>query len=259
MWWCPKRAALVEYKHSPNEKSLQALRAARGKVQQTARCANKNWQQLSNDIKTAAGTGNIKRMYEGIKCALGQTQTKMPPPLQSASGEVTTDKGEQMERWVEHFYSDLYSKENVSIVPSACNGGAWCRSRTGWALQGYRQLNLWQGILPDLIKCCKIPFFCTFLTSSANVGEREPYHKTWERPILSPCTIKNKGDKSDCNNYWGISILGIISKILSVVLCSCACRSCRRVHLPRVLLQLLCRMLNSGHDLLHKNASTEGV
>ncbi|XP_072171826.1 craniofacial development protein 2-like [Diadema setosum] len=32
-----KRAALVEYKRSPNEKSLQALRAARGKVQQTAK------------------------------------------------------------------------------------------------------------------------------------------------------------------------------------------------------------------------------
>ena len=76
-----KRAALVEYKRSPNEKSLQALRAARGKVQQTARrCANEFWQQLSNDIQTAAATGNIKRMYEGIKCALGPTQTKTAPP-----------------------------------------------------------------------------------------------------------------------------------------------------------------------------------
>ena len=63
-----KRATLVEYKRSPNVKSLQALRAARAKVQQTARkCANEFWQQLSNDIQIAAATGNIKRMYEGIK------------------------------------------------------------------------------------------------------------------------------------------------------------------------------------------------
>lgn len=33
-----KRAALVKYKHSPSEKSLQALRATRSKVQQTTRC-----------------------------------------------------------------------------------------------------------------------------------------------------------------------------------------------------------------------------
>ncbi|XP_076037555.1 uncharacterized protein LOC143023002 [Oratosquilla oratoria] len=47
-----KRAALAEYKRSPNEKTLQALRAVRSKVQQTARrCANEYWQQLSDSIQ----------------------------------------------------------------------------------------------------------------------------------------------------------------------------------------------------------------
>ncbi|KAL8572859.1 hypothetical protein ACOMHN_011108 [Nucella lapillus] len=54
-----KRAALAEYKHSSSEKSLQALRAARSKVQQTARRCAKYWQQLSDNIQTAAVTGNI--------------------------------------------------------------------------------------------------------------------------------------------------------------------------------------------------------
>ncbi|XP_071508357.1 uncharacterized protein [Diadema antillarum] len=118
-----KLAALVENKRSPNEKSLQALRVTRGKVQQTARrCANEYWQQLSNDIQTAAATGNIKRMYEGIKCALGPAQTKTAP-LKSASGEVITDKENRWRDWLST-KSELYSKENVvvysvldSIVP----------------------------------------------------------------------------------------------------------------------------------------------
>ena len=39
-----KRAALTEYKRSPSEKTLKTLRAARSKVQQTARkCANQYW------------------------------------------------------------------------------------------------------------------------------------------------------------------------------------------------------------------------
>ena len=66
-----KCAALAEYKRSPNEKTLQALRAARSKVQQTARCcANEYWQQLSESIQYAAVLGNIRGMYEGIKTAL---------------------------------------------------------------------------------------------------------------------------------------------------------------------------------------------
>ena len=43
-----KRIALMEYKRSPSERNLQIIRAARSKVQQTARlCANEYWTQLS--------------------------------------------------------------------------------------------------------------------------------------------------------------------------------------------------------------------
>ncbi|XP_068714290.1 uncharacterized protein [Montipora foliosa] len=112
-----KRAALTEYKRSPSEKTLKTLSAARSKVQQTARkCANEYWQELSRNIQTAAETGNIRGMYDGITKALGPTQSKTAP-LKSISGEVITDKGKQMERWVEH-YSELYSREN-SVVDSA--------------------------------------------------------------------------------------------------------------------------------------------
>ncbi|KAL8582795.1 hypothetical protein ACOMHN_061118 [Nucella lapillus] len=80
-----KRAALAKYKRSPSEKSLQALRAARSKVQQIARrCPNEYWQQLRDDIQTTAVTGNIRGMYEetplmcnydgtdNLKCLLGK-------------------------------------------------------------------------------------------------------------------------------------------------------------------------------------------
>lgn len=50
-------------------------------------------------------------MYEGIEKALGPTQSK-PVPLKSAIGETIKDKGNQMERWMEH-YAQLYSKEST--------------------------------------------------------------------------------------------------------------------------------------------------
>ena len=104
-----KRAALAEYKRSPSERNLQILRAARSKVQQTA--ANEYWTELSEAIQTATITGNIRGMYAGIKTAMGPVQNKSAP-LKSSTGEVITDKGQQMERWVEH-YSDFYSRQNV--------------------------------------------------------------------------------------------------------------------------------------------------
>ena len=49
-----KRTALMEYKGSLSERTLQIIRAARSKVQQAARrCANEYWTQLIHDIQTA--------------------------------------------------------------------------------------------------------------------------------------------------------------------------------------------------------------
>ena len=112
-----KRAALGKYKRTPSERNLQILRIARSKAQQTAgRCSNEYWTELSEHIQSAAITGNIRGMYDGIKKALGPTLNKTAP-LRSSTGEIITDKGHQLERWVEH-YSDIYSRENI-VSPSA--------------------------------------------------------------------------------------------------------------------------------------------
>jgi hypothetical protein len=93
-----KVAALLNYKRNPCEKTLAAYSEAR------------NLKHRS-DIKTSAICGNTRAMYEGMKKAFGTSVTKTVP-LKSTSGELIKDRGEQMERWVEH-YVDLYSKENV--------------------------------------------------------------------------------------------------------------------------------------------------
>ena len=58
---------------------LQILRSARGKAQCTATlCPNDNWMELSQTIQKTAASGNIRRMYNGIKTALGPTQAEQP-------------------------------------------------------------------------------------------------------------------------------------------------------------------------------------
>ena len=112
-----KGAALAEYKRTSSERNLQILRIAGSKAQQIA---NEYWTELSESIQPAGISGNIRGMYYGIKKALGPTRNKTAP-LRSSTGEFITDKGQQLERWVEH-YSDLYSTEHVvpALVAVEC-------------------------------------------------------------------------------------------------------------------------------------------
>jgi hypothetical protein len=43
--------------------------------------------------------------------------------------------------------------------------------------------------------------------------EQEKMSQQWKESIIIP--IYKKGDKTDCNNYWGISLLSTAYRILS--------------------------------------------
>uniref|UniRef100_A0A2C9KHL5 Reverse transcriptase domain-containing protein n=1 Tax=Biomphalaria glabrata TaxID=6526 RepID=A0A2C9KHL5_BIOGL len=170
-------------------------------------------------------------MYEGIKKAIGPAQNK-PAPLKSTTGETITDMSEQMHRWVEH-YSELYATTS-SVSDSALN--------TINQLPTMNELdevsNLLDiikaidsmaagkvpgcdGIPPDLLKQCK-----TTLS--------QPLHellcKYWQEGAVPQdlrdtkiiTLYKNKDDRSDCNNYRGISLLSIVGIVFA------------RVRLPRL-------------------------
>ena len=73
-----KRKALLAQKAKPSPHTLEALRVARKKAQQTAwHCANTYWLDLCSSIQTAVETGNARGMYEGIKKTTGPTPTKI--------------------------------------------------------------------------------------------------------------------------------------------------------------------------------------
>ena len=223
-----KSTTLMEYKRSPSERNLHILRAARSKVQQAARrCANEYWTQLSPDIQTAAITGNIRGMYDGIKKALGPTQSKTAP-LKCSSGEIITDKGQQMERWVEH-YSDLYSRENT-VSPAALDvieclptmdelDSEPSVEELSKAIDSLASVKAPDndGIPPELIKHCKTTLLLPL---------HEVLCQCWQEGAVPQdmrdskiiTLYKNKGERNDCNNYRGISLLSIVGKVFARVI-----------------------------------------
>ena len=223
-----KRAALTKFNQKPNERNLQMLRAARKKAQRIARqCANEYWVELSLAIQAAAAQGNIRGMYEGIKTALGPTQSKTAP-LKTTTGEAITNQAQQMNRWVEH-YSELYSKERtvtqsaldnieclptmeeLDVEPTVEELSKAIDSLASGKAPGN------DSIPPDLIKKCKTTLLYPLhelLSQCWKEGEVPQDMRNAKIVTL----YKNKGERSDCNNYRGISLLSIVGKVYARVL-----------------------------------------
>ena len=222
-----KRKALLAYKQNPCPSTRDALRAARNKAQQIARrCANDYWLNLCRKIQSAADTGNARGMYNGIKIATGPTATKTAP-LKSKIGEPITDQGKQLERWVEH-YLELYATQNVvtaaalEALPSLtvmeeldippteeelrkAIDGLTCGKAPGK-----------DGIPPEVLKSGKLALLRHLHELLCLCWEKG--HVPQDMRDANIITLyKNKGDRSDCNNYRGISLLSVVGKVFARV------------------------------------------
>ena len=223
-----KRAALLERHRNPSKKAKAALKAAQGNAQRIARkCANDFWQNLCNSIQTSADLGNSRGMYEGMKRALGPGATKTAP-LKSKNGEIISEPNKQMERWAEH-YSELYSKETVvtdaaieSTTPMPIMDELDAPPTIEELSKAIESLSTDKapgndGIPPEIIKAGK--------DSSLIQRLHELLLDCWEegsvpqdmRDAKIVTLYKNKGDRSDCNNFRGISLLSITGKVFARV------------------------------------------
>ncbi|XP_048583704.1 uncharacterized protein LOC125563054 [Nematostella vectensis] len=222
-----KRLALQNFKLNPTSQSLEALREARRHAKEECKkCANNYWSNLCARIQSAADTGNVKGMFDGIKRAIGPTQIKLAP-LKSSSGEIITEKSKLLECWVEH-YSDLYGTASF-ISPSAINHierlptlseldemPTKVELREAIKVISSGKAPGQDGIPAEIFKCGGDKLLDSLFKLLC---------KCWELGSVPQdfrdCSItnlyKNKGDRSDRNNYRGISLLCIAGKLFARV------------------------------------------
>ena len=164
-------------------------------------------------------------MYDGIKKALGPSLNNTAP-LGSSTGEIITDRGHQLERWLEH-YSDLYFIENI-MSPLALDAVECLLTmeeldtdptleELSKAIDSLASGKASDGIPPGLIKHCK-----TALLHSLHVllcqcwQEGSVPQEMRDAKIIT--LFKNKGERSECNNYRGISLLSVSGKVFAKVI-----------------------------------------
>ena len=68
------------------------------------------------------------------------------------------------------------------------------------------------------------------MNSSSTAGNRASYCKIFETVLITLC--KNKGERSDCSNYWGIILLSFAGKVLARILLNRLVSSIVEEHLP---------------------------
>ena len=191
------------------------------------RCRKRIWTELSENIQSAAITGNIRGKYDSIKKAQGPTLNKTAP-LRSSTGDVMSDRGHQLEIWVEH-YSDIYSRENI-VSPSALDA-VECLPTMG-ELDTEQTLDelsraidsLASGKAPgsDGIPTDLIQHYKTTLLHSLHVLLCQCWQEGAAPQDMRDAKIitlfKNKEERSDCNNYRGISLLSVTGKVFAKVI-----------------------------------------
>lgn len=236
-----KRTALLNHKQDPCPKTLAALRKARSDVQRIARqCANDYWQNLCQDIQLSADCGNIHAMFEGLKKAFGPSKIKTAP-LKSTTGEIITDCSKQMERWAEHF-QELYSRETIVTDTAVENTSPLpvmqeldvppTIEELSKAIESLasRKAPGKDGIPPEIIKVGKQGSLLVHLHGLLLQCWEEGTVPQDMRDANIITLYKNKGDRSDCNNYRGISLLSIVGKTFARVILNRLQRLADRVY-----------------------------
>ena len=222
-----KRQAFLKYKRNPSETNKCHLRTQQIAARRTAReCANRYWLELGETIQGDADRGNLKGMYDGIRKACGPVERKTAP-IKAKDGTLLTDKQDQMRRWKEH-YTDLYSIEsrlsnnalvNMPQIPTVYtldDPPSIEEVLTAIDSLSSGKASGQDGISPELVKSCKHALLSPIHKLIVRCWEEGGMPQDFKDAKIVTL-YKNKGDRSDCNNHRGISLLSVVGKLYARV------------------------------------------
>jgi len=166
-------------------------------------------------------------MFEGNKKAIGPTPTKCAP-LKSSNGEVIQDKATQLERWVEH-YSQLHDHENLVSataldqierlpnMPELDNAPTLEELLGAIKVISSGKAPGSDGIPAEVLKCGGDQLHNVLHQLLCKCWEEGAVPQEMRDSIITTL-FKNKGDRSDCSNYRGISLLCVAGKLFARVI-----------------------------------------
>jgi len=176
------------------------------------------------ELETNSKIQNVRDLYSGINDFKKGYQPRCNI-VQDEKGDLVADSHNIVDRWRNYFsqlfnvhgvkdvvQAEIHTEEPLVPEPSASDFELTIDKVKSHKSPGINQ------ILAELIKAGGITSCLEIHELITSSWKKEELPEEWKELIIVP--IHEKGDKTDCNNYRGISLLPTSYKILSNILLS---------------------------------------
>ncbi len=225
-----KNKAYSAWQNDPTSASKkEKFKQLQGMVQKELReMQDQWWQAKAAEVQGYADTQNAKLFFSALKTVYGPSRSGSSPLLSSDGKTLIKDQGGLQNRWREHFCNllnrpSLVNQEALSQVPQQPIQTALDQPPSmDEIIKAIHKTNSGRasgkdGIPAEIYKAAGTRALETFHDILCDIWESESMPDEF-RDALIVSLYKNKGSRSDCGNYRGISLLSIAGKIFARVL-----------------------------------------
>ncbi|KAL6488465.1 hypothetical protein MHYP_G00022060 [Metynnis hypsauchen] len=199
------------------------------------------WVHKADEVQLYADTKNSKMFFSAIKAIYGPSRPSTTPLL-SANGTLLKERSAINERWREHFSTLLnrpstVDADTLELIPQRPVIDSLDLPPTLEEVEKAIQQSSsgkapgMDGIPAEIYKAAGEGTLKTFHSIINCIWENEDVPQEF-RDATIVSLYKNKGSKSDCGNYRGISLLSIAGKILARVILNRLILSVSEENLP---------------------------
>ena len=225
-----KQAAYIDWQNDPNSsaKKMRFKHLQANTQRKLREMQDKWWEAKADELQGYAECNNSKKFFDTLKTVYGPSKGVVAP-LQSADGTTLfKDKEGITARWAEHFSTLLNRpssveeqaldripqrpvQENLDIPPTLEEVFKAVKQTSAGKSAGK------DNIPAELFKEASTKAMEEFHNIICSIWAEESMPDDF-RDATIVALYKNKGSKSDCGNYRGISLLSIAGKILARIL-----------------------------------------
>ena len=212
-------AQQARLRNSPDYRQLRraATRSARND-------RNRYWKQMADNMESAANNGDFGKLFRLIRSGAGKNHGTTAT-LKDASGHFIPTLDGKLSRWVEHFSRILNNRrpqQPLNCVTPTELYGVNCDTPTKEEIAGAikslknKKAPGEDGIPAEIYKACATVLLDPLHRLFSSIWDSEVFPTDWSTSLLLP--FLKKGDRTICENYRGISLLNVATKIFATVL-----------------------------------------
>ena len=222
-----KRKAYIEWQNDDTKKDQ--FKALQSRVQRELRnMEDKWWDQKAEVVQQHADSNNSKAFFSSLKTIYGPSKPSSTPLLAADGTTLLKDKGSILDRWKEHFSNLLNRPSTVDdatldSIPQRPTLDAldlpptMDEIKTAIKQTSSGKAAGMDGIPSELYKAAGPQTLAALHDVFLSIWDEEVIpHDFRDAAIVS--LFKNKGNRAECGNYRGISLLSIAGKILARVI-----------------------------------------